>query len=225
MVDHSWYVVNQTAQHSSIGDARRAAGTSLDQHDRTGRAGRDRLVRGHHRLDAPHATAVVFLTGFSAVIAVTLRHRSVAWLIDRNQQCHAARQAESLLNCARNSSAHGDHAVIVGVLAAGLLVLSRRLGGIAVGLILMLALGRVYVGAQNPSDTAVDLGLGAIIASQCLHSPIASVFSSIGSAGAGAPETGSCDGFAMVGRRRASLNSDSGCGSILLWNARPQVVC
>jgi undecaprenyl-diphosphatase len=165
VVGHSWYVLNQTAQPGS----RTAHGILPGDATWIGMIALVGLLvigwlRGRDRLDAPHASAVVILTGLSAVFSVILNHNVIAPLIGGARHCQAGPHAERLLACARNSPVPGDHAVIVGALAAGLLVLSRRLGGIAVGLVLVLALGRVYIGVQNPSDTAVGLAFGAIIA-------------------------------------------------------------
>jgi undecaprenyl-diphosphatase len=165
VVDHSWYVVNQTAQPGSPP----AHGMLTGYATWVGMIALVGLLvigwlRGRDRLDAPHASAVVVLTGLSAVIAVILNHTVLAPLVGGARHCHADPQVQRLLTCARHTPTPGDHAVIVGALAAGLLVLSRRLGGIAVGLVLLLALGRVYIGVQNPSDTAVGLAFGAIIA-------------------------------------------------------------
>ena len=57
-----------------------------------------------------------------------------------------------------------DHAVMAGAVAAGLLLVSRRLGLIAVVLAVVMAFARVYIGAHYPWDVAAGLGLGASVA-------------------------------------------------------------
>ncbi len=57
-----------------------------------------------------------------------------------------------------------DHAVMAGAVAAGVLLVNRRLGMAAAVLALVMALTRVYVGAHFPVDVAAGLGVGAIIA-------------------------------------------------------------
>jgi membrane-associated phospholipid phosphatase len=57
-----------------------------------------------------------------------------------------------------------DHAVMAGAVAAGLLLVSRRLGLVAVAAALLMALSRVYIAAHYPWDVAVGLALGAAVA-------------------------------------------------------------
>lgn len=54
-----------------------------------------------------------------------------------------------------------DHAVMAGAVAAGLLLVSRRLGAVAVVAALLMAAARVYVGAHFPLDVLVGLAFGA----------------------------------------------------------------
>lgn len=57
-----------------------------------------------------------------------------------------------------------DHALAVGAVAIGLLVVDRAVGLVAVGLALLMALARVYVGAHYPGDVAAGLLIGGGIA-------------------------------------------------------------
>ncbi|MBQ0897349.1 phosphatase PAP2 family protein [Micromonospora sp. U56] len=57
-----------------------------------------------------------------------------------------------------------NHATIAGALAAATLLLSRRLGLVAVPLALLAALSRVFVGVHYPHDVAAGLCLGALVA-------------------------------------------------------------
>lgn len=54
-----------------------------------------------------------------------------------------------------------DHAVMAGAVAAGVLLAHRRLGLLTVGLALVMACARVYVGAHFPVDVAAGLLVGA----------------------------------------------------------------
>jgi undecaprenyl-diphosphatase len=57
-----------------------------------------------------------------------------------------------------------DHAVMAGAVAAGVLVAHRRLGLVALGLALLMAVDRVYVGAHFPLDVLAGLVVGAVVA-------------------------------------------------------------
>lgn len=54
-----------------------------------------------------------------------------------------------------------DHAVMAGAVAAGLLLVSRRLGLLVAAAALLMAFARVYIGAHYPWDVAAGLLLGA----------------------------------------------------------------
>jgi membrane-associated phospholipid phosphatase len=56
-----------------------------------------------------------------------------------------------------------DHAVMAGAVAAGVLLVNRRLGAVAVVAALLMACARVYVGAHFPLDVVAGLLLGAIV--------------------------------------------------------------
>jgi undecaprenyl-diphosphatase len=54
-----------------------------------------------------------------------------------------------------------DHAVMAGAVAAGLWLVSKRLGLVATAAALLMAFARVYVGAHYPHDVVAGLILGA----------------------------------------------------------------
>lgn len=56
-----------------------------------------------------------------------------------------------------------DHAVMAGAVAAGVLLVHRRLGLVALGAALLMAFTRVYVGAHYPGDVVAGLLVGAVI--------------------------------------------------------------
>lgn len=57
-----------------------------------------------------------------------------------------------------------DHAVMAGAVAAGLLMVHRRLGAAAVLAALVMAFARVYIAAHFPWDVVVGLAFGAAVA-------------------------------------------------------------
>jgi membrane-associated phospholipid phosphatase len=57
-----------------------------------------------------------------------------------------------------------DHAVMAGAVAGGLLLVSWRLGLVAVVAALLMAFSRVYIAAHYPWDVAAGLALGAAVA-------------------------------------------------------------
>jgi membrane-associated phospholipid phosphatase len=56
-----------------------------------------------------------------------------------------------------------DHATMAGAVAAGLLLVSWRLGLLAVAAGAVMAFARVYVGAHYPQDVLAGLALGALV--------------------------------------------------------------
>ena len=71
-----------------------------------------------------------------------------------------------------------DHAVMAGAVAAGLWLVSRRLGALATAAALLMAFARVYIAAHYPQDVLAGLGLGAGVTLSgwaLLHRPLTSV--------------------------------------------------
>ena len=56
-----------------------------------------------------------------------------------------------------------DHSVMAGAAAAGLLIVSRRLGLVMLVAAVSMAFARVYVGAHYPGDVLVGLFVGAVV--------------------------------------------------------------
>ena len=117
---------------------------------------------GRRRDDAPRFTATAFLVGVGAVLAL-LANQVIGPAFSRPRPCHSLSHVEVLLHCASDSSFPSDHAMIAGAFAAGLLLLDRRLGLLAVLLALLLAFTRIYVGVHYPTDVAGGLAIGAMI--------------------------------------------------------------
>lgn len=107
--------------------------------------------------------SIAFLTGIGAIVAVLLNQHAISPMIARPRPCHALHGVETLLTCTSDYSMPSDHCVIAGAITAGLFLVNRRLGAVAVVLSLLLAFSRVYVGVHYPSDTVAGLVLGAVV--------------------------------------------------------------
>ena len=70
----------------------------------------------------------------------------------------------SLIAATTDPAFPSDHAVMAGAAAAGLWLVSRRLGLVATAAAVLMAAARVYVGAHWPGDVLVGLVLGAAVA-------------------------------------------------------------
>jgi undecaprenyl-diphosphatase len=69
-----------------------------------------------------------------------------------------------LANRSADASFPSDHATMAGAVAVGLLIVSRRLGGVAVLAAVLMAFTRVYIAAHYPADVAAGLLLGGLVA-------------------------------------------------------------
>lgn len=69
-----------------------------------------------------------------------------------------------LVHRSTDPSFPSDHAVMAGAVAAGVLLVHRRLGLVAAALAVLMAATRVYVGAHFPLDVVAGLAVGAAIA-------------------------------------------------------------
>jgi membrane-associated phospholipid phosphatase len=68
-----------------------------------------------------------------------------------------------LVDKTKDFSFPSDHATVAGAVAAGLFLVNRRLGLIAIVAALAMAFARVYVGAHYPGDVAAGLVFGACV--------------------------------------------------------------
>jgi undecaprenyl-diphosphatase len=68
-----------------------------------------------------------------------------------------------LVPASADPSFPSDHATMAGAVAAGLWLVSRRLGVVALAAAMLMAFARVYVGAHYPIDVVVGLVFGAVV--------------------------------------------------------------
>ncbi|QDP95132.1 phosphatase PAP2 family protein [Microlunatus elymi] len=116
------------------------------------------------RADRPYrAVAIAVLTGVGSVVALLANQHLLSPLIARPRPCQVIAGVHPLLACNSDFSMPSDHAVIAGALAAGMILLNRRLGVLAAVLALLLAFSRVYVGVHYPSDVLAGLIFGAAV--------------------------------------------------------------
>ncbi|TDD12032.1 phosphatase PAP2 family protein [Kribbella turkmenica] len=69
-----------------------------------------------------------------------------------------------LANRSPDASFPSDHATMAGAVAVGLLIVSRRLGIVAVVAAVLMAFTWVYIAAHYPADVAAGLLLGGVVA-------------------------------------------------------------
>lgn len=68
-----------------------------------------------------------------------------------------------LVHRSTDPSFPSDHSVVAGAVAAGVLLVHRRLGLLTLALAVLMAADRVYVGAHFPLDVVVGLVVGAVL--------------------------------------------------------------
>jgi membrane-associated phospholipid phosphatase len=120
----------------------------------------------------PASLTVVVLAGLGGAAALGL-NQLAGHLYFRPRPYWALPLVHAIGGRAGDSSFFSDHTTIAAAAAAGCLLMSRRWGLVAVAAALLVALGRVAIGAHYPSDVAVALlvGAGAVAALVPLRSP------------------------------------------------------
>ncbi len=118
------------------------------------------LIRSRH--GTPRTLAAAVWACLAVLIAVAVNQPIV----------HAAHEARPytghptvlvLVTRSADLSFPSDHSVMAGATAAGLLLVSRKLGLVAVVAALLMAFARVYVGAHYPGDVLAGLAIGAAV--------------------------------------------------------------
>ncbi|WP_298795681.1 phosphatase PAP2 family protein [uncultured Pseudonocardia sp.] len=96
------------------------------------------------------------------LVALGLNQVLVAWVHELRPYTVLP---DALVLVARSSdyAFPSDHAVMAGAVAAGVWLVSRRLGYLAAAAALLMAFARVYVGAHWPGDVLVGLVVGTVV--------------------------------------------------------------
>lgn len=114
------------------------------------------------RSDLDSLAGVVW-AGVATLLAVGV-NQIVGGLVERARPYTVMPDVHVLVSRTSDFSFPSDHAVAVGAVAAGLFLANRRLGSVAIGLAVLMAVARVYVGAHYPADVVAGLALGALVA-------------------------------------------------------------
>jgi undecaprenyl-diphosphatase len=118
------------------------------------------LVRNHRQLGARTALAA----GVSAALALAIA-QVVAGVVDRPRPYLAHTHALTLFaGRSHDPSFPSDHTTAAFAIAVAIILRSRRWGALALALAVILAFGRVLVGAHYPSDVIGGAALGALSA-------------------------------------------------------------
>ncbi|KRF48776.1 UDP-diphosphatase [Terrabacter sp. Soil811] len=107
--------------------------------------------------------AAAVWAGAGTLLAVAV-NQPVAALVAEARPYAVHPAALTLVDRTTDWSFPSDHSVMAGAVAVGLLLVSRRLGALALAAAVLMAATRVYVGAHYPHDVVAGLLLGAAVA-------------------------------------------------------------
>ena len=119
------------------------------------------LVHARHR--SSRLLAAAGWAGLATVLAIAL-NQPLGRRVGEARPYATHPDLLRLVSPTADFSFPSDHCVMAGAVAAGLLVVSRRLGLVAALFALLIAFSRVYVGAHYPWDAAAGLLFGAAVA-------------------------------------------------------------
>lgn len=111
----------------------------------------------------PARVAAAVCAGLATPLAVAV-NQPIVNLVAAPRPYTAESHILVLVNRSTDYSFPSDHAVMAGAAAAGLLLVSRRLGALATAAAAVMVFARVYIGAHYPADVAAGLVLGAAVA-------------------------------------------------------------
>jgi membrane-associated phospholipid phosphatase len=113
--------------------------------------------RGDHR-----AMATALWAGIGTLVTVAV-NQPIAGAVGRERPYLALHHTLLLVHRSTDYTFPSDHACMAGAVAAGVMLVSRRLGLIAAAAALLMACTRVYVGAHYPADVLAGLALGIAV--------------------------------------------------------------
>jgi undecaprenyl-diphosphatase len=118
--------------------------------------------------DSPDGVVAVGWAGAAALLALAVA-QLIGNVVDRARPYRAMPAAHVLTSRTSDFSFPSDHSTVAGAVAVGLLLAGYRigrpvLGWITVGLAIVLAFSRVYVGVHYPGDVSAGLVLGGVVA-------------------------------------------------------------
>jgi membrane-associated phospholipid phosphatase len=108
------------------------------------------------------ALAAAVWAGIATLVAVAV-NQPIGNAFGEHRPYAAHPHALLLISPTSDFSFPSDHAVMAGAVAAGVWIVSRRLGAVVAVLAVLMAAARVYVGAHYPGDVVVGLALGAMV--------------------------------------------------------------
>ena len=111
----------------------------------------------------PLRMARALLAGGGVLVAVAV-NQPIVHAVNERRPYDQIKGVLVLVSRSVDASFPSDHATMAGATAAGLLLVNRKLGLIAVGAGLLMAFARVYVGAHFPIDVLAGLAVGAAVA-------------------------------------------------------------
>jgi len=114
------------------------------------------------RLDDPAAVAAVAWAALGTLAALGAA-QVIGHAVARARPYDPIPGMHVLVARTQDFSFPSDHATMAGAVAAGVWLVSRRLGIVAAVLALLMAVTRVYVGAHYPGDVLAGAALGAAV--------------------------------------------------------------
>jgi undecaprenyl-diphosphatase len=115
------------------------------------------------RRASPRQVAASVWAGVATLAAVAF-NQPIASAVNEPRPYATYHRILLLAHRSADPSFASDHATMAGAVAVGLLIVSRRLGYIAVVAALLMAFARVYIGAHYPIDVLAGLVLGGCVA-------------------------------------------------------------